>query len=439
MLYFIKFLKPLRRIANLFFFLVLITGCLNYDEKSTKTTAWEFQSQRSEIEPKHWIDYEILFNGEPTLALSGDRKIYTNGSWVRTFNIVPEKHYEFSAYFTIKGVEQYNRSVMAQLTWQSLNGDQVGTLDFPVTNARKDESEWYNIKERYQAPKGAVKVKVDLIYRWDADGKVFFGGTTIKETDAIKPRLVRLAAIHHRPKGNSSTKENLEEFKEYIEMAGRQKADIVCLSEGITMVGTGKNLVDVAEPIPGPTTKYLGEIAKKYNMYIVAGISELDGLIMYNTAVLIGRNGDLIGKYRKVSLPIEDINIGLTPGNTFPVFDTDFGTIGMMICWDSQFPEVARMLSLNGAEIVFLPIWGGDITLVAARSIENQVYIVSSGYDMKTGVFDRKGRLVVEGTNDDPIAIIEIDLNHKELLPWVGDFKNRIQRELPNKNAIQYE
>ena len=109
-------------------------------------------------------------------------------------------------------------------------------------------------------------------------------------------------------------------------------------------------------------------IAKKYNLYIVAGIYEKDGDTVYNTAVLISRTGEYAGKYRKVCLPREEIQGGITPGKSLPVFDTDFGRIGLMICWDVFFPEPARTLAHKGAEVIFLPIWGGNLTLAKARA-----------------------------------------------------------------------
>ena len=156
---------------------------------------------------------------------------------------------------------------------------------------------------------------------------------------------------------------------------------MILLPEGITVVGTGKSFADVAETVPGPTTQRLGELARKHNSYIVAGLYEREGPAIYNTAVLIDREGNVAGKYRKVQLPYEEIEGGLTPGNDYPVFQTDFGTVGLMICYDSQFAEPAQALAGRGAEIIFMPIWGGIETLARARAIENKVFLVSSGYD----------------------------------------------------------
>jgi len=433
----VYFKLPLRLIY-FFVSIIVFTNCTNPQSPTPQNTDWQFQSQREEIAPAHWIDNKIQYNSEPTLALAGDGKEYANGSWTKTYEVASGKYYEFITFFKPENIVQLNRTVLSQVIWQAKDGTRIGFIEFPATSAKETKDGWYIIQQTYQVPKEAVKAKIDLFYRWDAGGKVFFGGTNFKETDAIKPRLVRLGAIHHRPKNTSSPQENLEQFEYFINIAGEQKADIVCLPEGITVAGTGKTYLDICETIPGPSTKFLGQLAKKHNMYIVAGIYEREGPVVYNTAVLLGRDGELQGKYRKVALPREEIDGGITPGDNFPTFDTDFGKIGIMICWDVYFPEPARMLTLNGAEIIFMPIWGGNLTLARARAIENQIYLVSSTYSMKTGVFDKNGELIVEGTEENPVVVVEVDLNHRNLIHFLGEFRNRIQRELPSSKAINY-
>ncbi len=416
--------------------ILIFASCMEPPEPLSND--WSIHSQRSEIEPKYWVDGNVLFENEPTLALSGNGKAYVNGSWTKTYSVDSNKVYKFVTHFKPQKVVQLNRSILAQITWLNKQGKRVGFKEFPADRAKQSEGEWYIIEQSYEVPDNVEKAKIDLFYRWDANGTVYFGGTQFDETNAIEPRLVRLAAIHHRPKNTSSILENLEQFKTYINIAGEQKADIVCLPEGITIVGNGKTYVEASESIPGPTTDFLGELAKNNNMYIVAGLIEKDGLVIYNTSVLIGRDGTVEGKYRKTSLPREEVDGGITPGEYFPVFNTDFGKVGMMICWDVYFPEPARMLALNGAEVIFMPIWGGNLTLAKARAIENQIYLVSSTYDMKTGVFDKTGKLIAEGTDENPVVVIEVDLNKRELWNWLGEFKNRIQREMPSVSAISY-
>ncbi len=146
--------------------------------------------------------------------------------------------------------------------------------------------------------------------------------------------------------------------------------------------------------------------------------------------VLLDRAGKLAGKYRKVYLPREEIEGGLTPGNDFPVFDTDFGKVGMMICWDVQYTDPARALALNGAELILLPIWGGDTSLGKARAIENHLFLVSSGYDYPTQVVDPAGETQALSTKDGTAALATIDLNRRYTDPWLGDMRGRFMKEM---------
>jgi predicted amidohydrolase len=94
--------------------------------------------------------------------------------------------------------------------------------------------------------------------------------------------------------------------------------------------------------------EYFCALAKKHNIYIVVGLVERDGNLIYNVAVLIGHDGRIIGKYRKVCLPRSEVEAGLSPGKDYPVFETRFAKVGMMVCYDGFFPEVARELSKGG-------------------------------------------------------------------------------------------
>ena len=382
---------------------------------------------------------KLQYKGNPSLAISGDGKDFTNGSWVRILDVIPGRIYKFNCFFKQKNVDELNRSILACIIWQEKDGERINQPEYPATLREVKEDGWNIIQQNFTAPEKAVMAKIELTYRWDKDGSVYFNNISLLETPELEPRFVNLATIHHRPQNTGSTEENLNQFAELLSVAANKKADIVCLPEGITLVGTGKSYIEESEPVPGPTTKFLGKIAKENNMYIVAGILERDGHAVYNTAILLDRGGKLAGKYRKVALPREEIEGGVTPGSSIPVFDTDFGRIGIMICWDVFFPEVARMLAVQGAEVIFLPIWGGNLTLAKARAIENQVYLVSSTYDMKTGVFNQEGELITEGTEKDPVVVSRIDLAKQKLWPWLGDFKNRIPREIPSSRLIKYK
>jgi predicted amidohydrolase len=419
---------------------ILVTGavllfnsaCAPSNSDMNLETDWEFHTQRTEIAPRHWVEDKVKYQGNQTLALSGDGKRYASGSWRCSYEVTAGKYYNFFTCFKPVNITQIDKTAFVEITWLGKEGNRVGFYEFPDFMAQQSDDSWYMLKQTYQVPQDAVKARVDLIYRWDAKGTVYFGGMTLKEVPPPEPRNVRMATVYHRPAHTGSPRESLEEFAEYVDLAGEEGADIVCLPEGVTIIGTGKSYLDVSEPVPGPSSEFLGELAKKHNMYIIAGIYEKEGPALYCTAILLGRDGELVGKYRKVSIPTEEFHGGITPGNSVSsVFDTDFGRIGIMICIDVFFPEVTRMLALQGAEVIFMPIWGGNLSLFEARTIENQIYLVTSSYDSETGIFDKTGELIIEANEENPVAMVEVDLNSRHLWYWLGEFRNRIVREMP--------
>jgi predicted amidohydrolase len=196
-------------------------------------------------------------------------------------------------------------------------------------------------------------------------------------------------------------------------------------------------MAEAAEPVPGPSTDYFGTLAKEHNLYIVAGLVERDGHLLYNVAVLLGPDGKLAGKYRKVCLPRSEIEAGLSPGTEYPVFETRFGKLGMMVCYDGFFPEVARQLTTNGAEVIAWPVWGCNPSLAAARACENHIYLVSSTYEdisrnwIVSGVFDHTGKIMDRAEKWGTISVSEVDLGQRTHWPSLGDFKAELHRHRP--------
>lgn len=219
-------------------------------------------------------------------------------------------------------------------------------------------------------------------------------------------RQVKVAAIAIGFGGEYDAK--LKLAIEHLEVAGKQAVDIACLPEEFAGV--------VAEPIPGPTTEAIGALAKKHQMYVVCPILEqaAEGR-RYNTAVLLGRDGSVVGRYRKQFVVWSEDGVSL--GNEgVPVFDTDFGRIAMLTCFDANFAETWAQAKDKGAEIVFWPsAYGGGLPLNGYAMIHNY-YIVAVGWG---NMIDPFGKNIEPAERPMPkqfIASLDLDVTivHKD-------------------------
>jgi len=148
---------------------------------------------------------------------------------------------------------------------------------------------------------------------------------------------------------------NLSTIGKLSARMGRQGADIICFPELAT---TGYSLNAkwrrYAETVPGQTSNRLASLAHEFGFYLISGIVERDARSerIFDSTVLLGPEGDLVGVYRKVHLWAKERKY-FTPGSQFPVFKTKVGRVGLGVCYDLEFPESARALALQGAEIIF--------------------------------------------------------------------------------------
>jgi predicted amidohydrolase len=397
---------------------------------SADAPGWTVWSDRAETMPRTWVE-NVVSLGEPgSLTVSGNGNIGAFGGWQRIFpGIEAGAWYQLTVHYRSTGVTSENWQIQPRLDWRKANGGRAGEVDYAYRSIR--EGEWKSVTLQTQAPKDSAAVAVQLFLAHAPQGTVWWDDISLERLATPRPRLVTIASVNLRPEATGSREKSVEQFMETAERVVPAHVDLVVLPEGITVVGTGKRYAEVAEPVPGPTTRRLGEFARAHKTYVVGGLYEREGRVVYNTAVLLDRYGNLAGKYRKVYLPREEME-QLTPGNDYPVFQTDFGTLGIMTCYDVAYADPARGLATGGAEIVVMPIWGGDQTLAKARAIENQVYLVASGYDHPTYIMNPSGEWLAMARERGSAAVATIDLSQSLRQPNnnMGDMRNRLPKEL---------
>jgi deaminated glutathione amidase len=190
---------------------------------------------------------------------------------------------------------------------------------------------------------------------------------------------------------------NVREAVRLLELAAERGADVAVLPENVNYLGPKEGLLRAAEEIPGPTSETFAAKARELGVWILAGsipeVSEYAGH-NYNTSLLFDRQGQIAARYRKIHLFDVEIvgNVSaqesatVAPGEKVVTADVEGHTVGLSICYDLRFPELYRELALRGAEIVFVPAaftlyTGKDhwTTLLRARAIENQCFVVAAG------------------------------------------------------------
>jgi len=169
-------------------------------------------------------------------------------------------------------------------------------------------------------------------------------------------------------------------------IATEQPVDIIVFPElSVTGYEGGPRFAQMAQRVPGAVTNILGQHATEFGVYVLIGmaVKEKVETVMYNSAVLIGPDGEVAGDYRKLHLPAEE-RLVFRPGFKIAPIETEVGNLGILMGWDLAFPEVARSLALDGADVLLAPLaWQArdmDMlrVLLSARAYENDIYVVAA-------------------------------------------------------------
>lgn len=240
---------------------------------------------------------------------------------------------------------------------------------------------------------------------------------------------------------------NLAKTVAFAEEAAYRHSDLLVFPELFATKQTGMQPQEMAEPVPGgEITRTLAEAARKHGMYVAGCLYEQKPEGIYNTVAIFDRNGDLLGRYHKVHLAPGEEEVAL-PGHEYPVFATDSGKLGAVVCYDLNFPETVRSLALDGAEIVLWPTMFSqprahytDI-LMRARAIENQVWLVSANYSQpgtefgsvhigRSAIIDWDGMVLADTGRREGLATATINLAERG--PIAGVPRRLLDDRLPH-------
>ncbi|MGH7995207.1 MAG: carbon-nitrogen hydrolase family protein [Opitutaceae bacterium] len=379
---------------------------------------WSTWTPRSILAPAMSV---VNVGGKPALSLRAKR-FADFGQWVTVApGIRPGAYYRVQALSWSKNVVSKEFSVMALVTWTANeDGTKVLQSDY-VDQRRLEEGGWVLNSRTIQAPVGARAACLRLGLHGTAGGSVLWRDIALTEVPPPPARIVRIVTTSIKPKYPSTVAVNMGLMARMLDVVGPLRPDIVLFSENLVDRFVRGSMESKVEPIPGPLTRMLAQKARRYHTYIITTLHERDRQDLYhNTAVLIDRSGRIAGLYRKVHLTLAEIDEGLTPGSTYPVFQTDFGKIGILTCYDNWFPADARILRLEGAEMIFWPLAGDGVpahwrAVSVARAVDNGVYLISSATltNNQSRITNPAGEVVATTAGDFSFALKDIDLNQR--------------------------
>jgi predicted amidohydrolase len=357
---------------------------------------------------------------EKTLCVSCDR-FEQYGAWTSDVGNIQAGHfYRFEVRHRAKGVASEDVSVGVILTWHKIGQPRSELQRDYVDPIASDTDGWRTDARTLRAPDNAGSVSFELLLRWAPKGSVAFRSPSLIEVPAPAPRKARIVTTHLDPSRPASIEGNTKLIGEMLDKVAGERPDLVLFSENFVDRGVIVPFVEKAQPIPGPLTDLLSRKARALHSYVVTTLHELDQGVVYNTAVLIDREGKIAGKYHKVQIAMAESEGGITPGSEFPVFETDFGKVGILTCWDNWFSEPARILRLKGAEILLFPLAGDGVpnhyeAVCRTRAMDNAMYLVSCPTlnDIPAVIMNPAGEILGRATGPFGYAVAELDLNQE--------------------------
>jgi len=205
--------------------------------------------------------------------------------------------------------------------------------------------------------------------------------------------------------------------------------DLAVLPE-VAVTGDKGVLTDVSAPFEGQVMEAFARKAREQHCYIVVPMYLLEDKgkkICSNVAILVGRQGEVVGTYRKLHLAVptgsDSMEGGMIPGKEVPVFDCDFGKVGMQICFDMEYDYGWEQLAREGAELVAWPTQSPQTAQPAFRAKQYRYYVVSSTWRNNASIFEPTGRITSQVKPPEQVLVQEIDLSYA-LLPWSGKLRN---------------
>lgn len=354
-------------------------------------------SARGSIQPLALRRWTTRPGQEARLSRDGERLIAEAsgspgcfGGWDVVFPVEGGQHYRVGLDFAAEDMDSVLDGMPIFVFWTD---DEDRRLDYDYVLEREPDATQGRAERIFRCPDSATRAVLRFGVRWTTTGRAVFSAPAVEPVAAPPRRVHRLAVAVERPQQPQTVDDNVRQYCALVREAAEHHPDLVLMPEVILSWGLPAPHWQHARPIPGPETDAFAAVAAECNTMVAFSMMEADGDQYYNTMVVFGPDGTLLGTYRKVHLAVAEGWEGVTPGRELPVFDTPVGRVACTICKDSSILESSRVPALHGAEVMLLSImgdhravqWGwapGTFSpdrwkvIMRARAIENHLWLV---------------------------------------------------------------
>ena len=275
------------------------------------------------------------------------------------------------------------------------------------------------------SPENVDGLSVVVMINGSEKKEIVFSEFTYERLRAYEPKMVKLASVSigymSTEEANTLDKQKLMDlYVKYIDEAGRENPDVILLTEHFHNIGLNIPYEEKFITMEDEVIKTLQTKAAEYHTYIAGSVHRIENGYRYNTAILIDRKGEVVGMYDKTHLTMSEYEKGITPGKEIPVFETDFGKVGFLICWDAWFPVLSQILYRKGVKLILNPSLGAGLTQAYAITASTGCYMLTSNGDKRwCRVQNPLGEVITpkEGGN---VVIASVDLDEPYWLPCLS-------------------
>jgi predicted amidohydrolase len=373
--------------------------------------------------------------GETLITAANGTRTCVGGWQLIYAGVTPGQSYAIETRVLCQGFDHPRDHLQCVAYWEAMPVEQArNTRRWDYLLPNESAPGQMRFARMLTAPPGATHLTLRYTFRWTTAGRAIWSLPRIAEIATSEPRRpVKIAlatGAHYARQGLHTVASNTALYSQLCEAACQAHPDLILLPEVCLQWQVNANTLDVALPLDSPEVETFRRIARRHSVHLALGLFEREGDAVFNTVALFDPQGALVGSYHKVHLAVlGESDSGVLAGETFPVYETPLGRIGFNICMDTSAAESSRMVGLNGADFMLMPIMGDHRAdrwsagrpyysesrwqaIMRTHAMDNQLCMVVARNEAHGScIIDRKGDILAwnEGLDDYVTATVNLD------------------------------